>query len=258
MTGKIISTPIGYDAVEQALEHHIAQLSSPVDSYYEMHLLKSEFFELSIEGTIAGLAGVYDKQLMTLFIVNQSHGRFSQQLFQEAKRLREVTSAYVPTSDELYLSHALEVSKTISQQAYFFKRGATQQAPLADADFELVLAADSDFETIAADTADFFDALKLQIDNKEIWIGKMTGIVVSYGIIEKSRIQKNTASIGMIVCENERKKGYGTKTLKALQSYCLSQGIEPIAGCWYYNHQSKKTIEASGLISQTRLLKISF
>ena len=29
MTGKIISTPIGYDAVEQALEHHIAQLSSP-------------------------------------------------------------------------------------------------------------------------------------------------------------------------------------------------------------------------------------
>ena len=28
-----------------------------------------------------------------------------------------------------------------------------------------------------------------------------------------------------------------------------------IAGCWYYNHTSKKTLEKAGMLTQTRLLK---
>jgi predicted acetyltransferase len=62
----------------------------------------------------------------------------------------------------------------------------------------------------------------------------------------------------MIVVEGERQKGYGTMTLRALRKRCIGQNITPIAGCWYFNHQSKKTIEASGFYSQTRLLRIVF
>ncbi len=30
------------------------------------------------------------------------------------------------------------------------------------------------------------------------------------------------------------------------------------AGCWYYNHRSKQTLERAGLYSPTRLLRISY
>jgi hypothetical protein len=44
-----------------------------------------------------------------------------------------------------------------------------------------------------------------------------------------------------------------------IDSYiCAQQGRRPIAGCWYYNHLSKKTLEKAGLFSQTRLLKFLY
>lgn len=247
---------------EQAIEEirvHANGLCSPFDSYYEAHLLKSEYFQLFIDGEAAGLTGVFEKQLLTYFAVEPAFRRESQRLFQEAKRLQEVTSAYVYTADELYLAHVLETAKTVNQQAYFFKcEGLNPEPPQPDEDFEIRLAAPSDFELALAHTGDFFDELENQINRGDIFVGTMKGQIVAYGIIEKSKLINQTASIGMIVLETERLKGYGTKTLRALKRHCESQSLRVIAGCWYYNHQSKKTLEAAGLYSQTRLLKIGF
>ncbi len=39
---------------------------------------------------------------------------------------------------------------------------------------------------------------------------------------------------------------------------CRQKELHPIAGCWYYNHNSKKTLERAGMVTQTRLLKVDY
>ncbi len=69
---------------------------------------------------------------------------------------------------------------------------------------------------------------------------------------------ESVASIGMFTLESLRSKGIGTSILLGLNDECARLGIHPIAGCWYYNQLSKKTLEKAGMFSPTRLLKISF
>jgi hypothetical protein len=39
---------------------------------------------------------------------------------------------------------------------------------------------------------------------------------------------------------------------------CHAEGLRPIAGCWYYNDLSRKTLEAAGMTTPTRLLRFEF
>jgi len=44
----------------------------------------------------------------------------------------------------------------------------------------------------------------------------------------------------------------GQLILWNLKEFCYSKGLKPIAGCWYYNPLSKKTLEAVGMITIAR------
>ena len=48
------------------------------------------------------------------------------------------------------------------------------------------------------------------------------------------------------------------QTIALLRRECERQGVRPIAGCWYYNHRSKRTLERAGMYAPTRLLKVEF
>lgn len=55
-----------------------------------------------------------------------------------------------------------------------------------------------------------------------------------------------------------RKKGIGKAIITKLKRLCYENGEIPICGCWYYNNNSKKTLESCGFVTKTRLLKIKF
>jgi hypothetical protein len=50
----------------------------------------------------------------------------------------------------------------------------------------------------------------------------------------------------------------GTATIAMLMEECQRRSLRPVAGCWYYNHRSKQTLERAGMFSPTRLLKIDY
>jgi RimJ/RimL family protein N-acetyltransferase len=81
---------------------------------------------------------------------------------------------------------------------------------------------------------------------------------VGFGILESSSLYDDVASIGMHSIEGFRRQGVGTATIRLLIDECRRRGLRPVAGCWYYNHASKKTLERAGLFSPTRLLKIDY
>lgn len=256
---KISSRKIDISEVRGELTNHFSKLPSKVDSFYEDHLIESDFYRLFMGEDKAALVAIHKDSMIIMFVVDKEFKMYGQELFYEAKRLSEVTCAYVPTCDEFYLSVALEASKKMEFQAYFFKEIENiVKFTKEEAVFSLEKATKKDIEKIIEDTDDFFNPLESHIENGRVYKGMVDGSSVSYGIIEKSHIFDNIASIGMIVVDSQRQKGYGALTLKSLRNICHQNDITPIAGCWYYNHLSKKTLQNAGFYSDTRMLKLHF
>jgi RimJ/RimL family protein N-acetyltransferase len=112
--------------------------------------------------------------------------------------------------------------------------------------------------TIQRLSGDFFDKLEQRVAAGQIYITQHADEWVGFGIMEKGRLCRGVASCGMYMVETARRQGVGAAIIADLMGRCGELGLRPVAGCWYYNHNSKKTLEKAGLFTQTRLLKVSF
>ena len=102
---------------------------------------------------------------------------------------------------------------------------------------------------------DFFEPLAPALARGDLFLGYQTDELVAIGVAERSQLAPDHASIGMFVLADRRRQGHGTATIQALIAHCRATGLTPIAGCYYYNHNSKKTLEKAGMYSKTRLFK---
>jgi GNAT superfamily N-acetyltransferase len=164
----------------------------------------------------------------------------------------------VPTCDEFYLAHALDDYRQLTKQAYFFATDQDATSPRELAAFSLRQAEPGDAPLIRQHSGDFFDQIERRLAARELFVTLRGGAPVGFGIAARSGLYAAVASIGMFTLEGCRRAGVGTATISLLIAECRRQGLRPIAGCWYYNHRSKRTLERAGMYSPTRLLKVEF
>jgi RimJ/RimL family protein N-acetyltransferase len=244
--------------IRPTLEQHARSLPSPIDSFLEDHILASNHYQILLDNTIIGWASIHEESLMTQFGLFSPHKQHGQQAFQRARKLEHVQAAFIPTCDEFFLAHALDDYRQLEKQAYFFQHDP--QARRYQAPFPLVhrQAETPDIPTIRSLSGEFFDKIEQRVQDGQLYLTHRDGECVGFGIIDKSVLRPGVASIGMFTVEPFRGLGIGPAILTGLIDICTQQGLHPIAGCWYYNHRSKKTLEKAGLFSQTRLLKILY
>ena len=211
---------------------------------------------MSVDGEAAGFASIHGERLITQFAVAAPVRHYSQALFARLRETESVQTAFVPTCDEFFLSHALDKHRALSKQAYFFA-ARDDSIPVAQG-FELRPATHDDAARIRAETADFFDPIEERIGRSELFMTLRNGAVAGIGIGEVSAIYPDVASIGVFTVEQQRGAGVGTATIAMLIAAVRARGLRPVAGCWYYNHASKRTLERAGMVTATRLLKIEF
>jgi GNAT superfamily N-acetyltransferase len=247
---------VPFNDIEDAVRHHLARLPSPIDSFLEDHIMVSSHYQIQVSGQVAGFTTIHNQQLITQFALDEPFHAAGQAVFARLRRTEQVQSAFVPTCDEFFLSHALDDYRRLAMQAYFFVTGPTPRA-VPDG-FTARAALPGDRELIEAASGDFFDELERRIAGGELVVTERDGEPVAFGIRVMSALQQDVASIGMFTLEAHRRTGAGTATIVALIAACLQDGIRPIAGCWYYNHGSKRTLERAGMYAPTRLLKVDF
>jgi GNAT superfamily N-acetyltransferase len=251
-------TPAELSEIRNEVVDHLTSLPAAIDSYLEDHILASKHYRIAVGGAPAGFASVHEGKLITQFALNDRYKRYGQPVFAQLRRLEEVQSALVPTCDGFFLAHALDDYRQLAKQAYFF--AANPEAIRLDSALAhtLRLAESSDAEFICQQTGDFFEPLERHLGAGEIFLTLRGEETVGFGIIVKSAFFDDVASIGMFTIEQFRSAGVGSATISLLAQTCRDQGIRPVAGCWYYNHFSKKTLERAGMFSATRLLKIDY
>lgn len=248
-----------FSELEEFINEYQVLLSSSMDSFLEDHIIESEHFLIAIDTNKIGYFSVHNKELLTQFYINKNHRYLSQEIFFKVKKMQNMRYAFVSTGDEFFISHALDDYKSIEKQAYFFKdSGILIEKEKIDNNLSIKVAEICDYDEILKESEDFFDNINESILNEEIYIIKKQNDTVGFGIIEKGIIMKECASIGMFTVERFRQNGIGRNILLLLKEIAYKNNMKPIAGCWYYNHNSKKTLESAGMYSDTRLLKIHY
>ena len=218
--------------------------------------MESANYQILIVGQYAGFTSIHKGSLVTQFSLFPQYRRYGQDVFTQIKKLENVQAAFVPTCDEFFLSQVLDAYRELARQAYFFTTPAAYKP--VPTKYELKLAEESDIELIKEGSGDFFGDIQEHLDNHELFLTLLEGDCVGFGIIDKSMLIDTVASVGMFVIEHFRQRGAGTAIINLLMNKCINQGLQPVAGCWYYNHLSKKTLERAGMFTQTRLLKVDF
>ncbi|TFE23791.1 GNAT family N-acetyltransferase [Cohnella luojiensis] len=245
------------DDIRDLIKEYIQELSSPIDSFLEEHILASAFFKILAEtGEIIGYYAIHDGQLLTQFYIRRPYLMYSQSLFSQVLERHDVKSLFVPTCDELFVSLALDKDFTIEKQAYFFQesQGGYDCSILEDEVFRPAIL--EDLQQIEETCGDFLDQYERRISNGEIFTYFRGDILLGIGIVEKSKMVDGLASIGMFTNEAYRKQGIGRIIILQLRKWCKQHGISPVSGCWYYNHASKRTLESAGMVTRTRLLNV--
>ena len=247
--------PVTFTQIRGAVREHLNSLPSAIDSFLEAHVLESSFYRVVLSNHEAGFVGVHKGNLITQFVLT-SYKSLGQHVFRQARELEEVQAAFVPTCDEFFLSHAIDDYRQLIKQAYFFAAISPLIKPPLE--FSLRQAQKHDIPQIREGSGDFFGNLEDAVKNAQLFVTLSKNVAVGFGVLEKSQLFDRVASVGMFTLEEFRHKGVGTATLQLLQLECQRQNVQAVAGCWYYNHASKKTLERAGMFTQTRLLKIEF
>ncbi len=242
------------------IKEYTKTLSSPFDSYLDDHISQSEFHKIIKDDLVIGYLAIYDKKLLTQFYIENKNLRYAQDIFYELINEFSIEAAYVCTSDELFLNCICDIeNKEIKNQAYFFQDNKENPEPVKLYEGGVLRVAEGgDIEVIKEISEDFFEDIPKQVKGNEIFIFTEEEKVLGFGITEKGQVLKGYTSIGMFTNEAYRQKGIGRTIITKLKELCYENGEIPICGCWYYNINSKKTLESCGFVSKTRLLNVEF
>lgn len=243
---------------KEFLNQYRESLSSRYDTYLEEHILKSEIYAIYNEEIYLGYFGIYDNRMLTQFFIPISNFIHAQNIFDDILKSFRIKEAYVPTCDQIFLSLCLDKHSKVSIQAYFFEESNKLFAPAQYPRKMLKKAELSDITDIKNITGDFTDNQEDRIKTGQLYILRDGAEFLGLGIIEDNVIMKGCKGIGMFVNPKHRQKGVGRSIIIHLKGICHENGIIPVPGCWYYNFNSKKTLESAGFVSRTRLLRIEF
>ena len=251
-------TPVTFAEIREVTRQHLRRLPTAIDSFLEDHILASNHYRIIIAGETAGFASIHEERLITQFALSGPCKQHGQDLYRELRQMEQVRSAFVPTGDELFLVHALDDYRRLAKQAYFFTTppGAGEFGAMNR--FSLRPAALVDANFVRQESGDFFEHLERQIEAEELFVTQRGEEPVGFGVLVKSTLYEDVASIGMFTIERVRQAGVGTATIVMLIEECRRRSLRPVAGCWYYNHRSRRTLQRAGMYSSTRLLKVDY
>lgn len=235
---------------------HVESLLNPMDSYLEEQLFTGVVYCFKRNDERIGYCCVQEESI-EFFYIKKQHFALAPKILEQTTEELCLNRVSVMTQDSL-------VCALIAEWDYDMKRGACwfvdsgksvdRTSKVKDAVFRKAKLDDS--ATIRQVSGDFFDessccfsGLEDRIKAGTIFVLEDNGEYLGGGIIEYGRLQEDCVSIGMFTNPEHRQKGVAKTILLNLKEYVYSIGKKPVAGCWYYNTLSRKSLESAGMIA---------
>ncbi len=257
MQDNYAAEPSSFDRSLPLIRLHLRGLPTPFDSYMEENLMASRFFRVMCAGEPAGYAAFKDDTLFA-FHVTDAHYRRAPDILPAILDAGGTRAVQALTHDARLMALLMEWEyEAEARSACFFTDGGRVEQPVLRADRPVFREAKaSDMDRITVGTGDFFDRLAERIEAKTIFVLEDGGDLMGCGVVEKGLIHTDCVSIGMITCKAHRQKGVARTILWHLKEWAYTHGLRPIAGCWYYNVLSRRSLESVGMIATGKSFRV--
>lgn len=252
-----------FDEIWDMMVKNITENGITVDSFWEDHVLEGNHYSIQDGDSSVGYFIIHGESTITSFYLVEEYAHHGQEIFEKIKKYEQVTNALVPTGDEFFLGHCVDSFQRLEKQAYFSLYRDVEPSSFArkSITFERILSRED--LSIVKLAGDFFreDEDKWILKNRDYYRAYKVledGDLVGFGVVETGRVIRSIASIGMYVMEEKRQQGYAKNILRQLKELVEEEGYEARSGCWYYNHNSLKSMISAGGYPKSRLLRFFF
>lgn len=240
------------------LVEHNRQLA-PICSFLEDHIRDAMHYRITIDSAVAGFASVHGGATIVQFGLDPEFRGYGQDVFREARRLESVHGALVASSDQFFLVHAIDDYSRLSKQAFMFESGdGGRMSDPSDYDCTFRVATLEDIALVKELSGDFFEEAEKLIETGLLYVVDRDGSTVGFGLIERNEFALGSSSIGFFTVESARRTGVGTEIARFLAAESRQLDLRPHAGCWYYNHASKRTLERGGMAATGRIFRVVY
>lgn len=239
------------------VDEYLDGISIPYDDFLEEHIFNSQIFSIFLEGEHIGFFGKLEN-MATIFFIKNEYFHKANEVFTDIKTNFNITEAFVPTPDIGFMSVALEKFASIEIQALHFTETNAVIHPPEFPKENFRLATEQDLREIERLAGDFLDRYDERIRNNQIYVLEENHFIIGLGVLVDNKIMRNCVGTGMFTKESMRQKGVGRSIIIHLKTIVHASGKTPVPGCWYYNTNSRKTLESAGYVSKSKLLKFQF
>ena len=229
--------PIGNDEARAAIAAHHRDLAYSGGSFIPRHQLDATHREVRIDGVPVGIAA-YTSDALTLLTLTGEAKRYDRQILERILAETGITQAYAASWDSHHVDLFGAFAAEVSPQAYQFELGATPpRDPVAGLTLRRATASD----------LPYLQSAGYQDDYSTMRIAELAGNTVGIGIAVPHLLNKSMVNIGMFTNADRRNEGIGRSILALVAREMLDTGCHPVAGCWWRNWESRRTLEAAGL-----------
>jgi hypothetical protein len=243
-----------YQEATLIVDEHIHSLAFPLDSYLEDKLLMSNLYHIIIGGEINGYFVISDNTIQ-FFYLRIEFSQMKQDIFEKIVNDYGIGRVFVISQDPCLAAIMVEWDFTRERGACWFvdSRRKIDFKPVIEG-MHFRAAGNQDIQEIRRVSKDFFDEpsynyrnLDERIDAGTVFILEKDREFLGAGLYEKGFICSDCASIGMFTNPLFRNMGAARTILLNLKKHVYSLGLKPVAGCWYYNTLSRKSLESAGM-----------
>ena len=243
-------------ASADAVNAHMGSLRYPIDSWLEDALLGGDLYRFERHGLCVGYC-VIDGRVLRFFHVLHEHYRYAPAMLERVVREFGIEKVMMMTQDAGLCALLVEWDCDMERESCWFVDSGcdVDDAEIAQS-AAIRKAQQSDTACICGMSGDFFDdesegysSLEERIDAGNIFVLEQDGVLLGCGIVGSGRVMKNVLSIGMFTNPEYRQKGVAKTMLLYLKNWAYAHGKTPVAGCWYYNTLSRRSLESAGMIA---------
>lgn len=244
--------PTKLELVKKMYGKYYQSLNGGFDDYFEDHIREADHYEIIDNDHPIGVFAVTKKNKLVCIYLEDEYKTLYEQVFEKILRFNHIEGIMTVTNDTFMLNELLRRNFRIIKGAYNFISLTDVQAPKLN----YRLANIDDVPKMQELFKDFFDDYDKKVKNNDLYLGYNQNDIVSLGNIQHHVFNSNVVSIGMIVVEDQRNKGYGTDTIRAMIQEGRKRKCTVQAGCWLYNHGSKKTLMKAGLSQANMIIRV--
>lgn len=245
--------------IKEQRECYMNELPYSQELHAEENVWQCQYYKINMNSEWVGYCCINSEKTLWEFYLVKSALIHSQEVFKFLIDMDYVATAECKSFDHLLMSLCLDFHKKASSSAYLFREYADMKDSLSTiGNISYRLAVKEDYNSISAISGDFFHDLEKEILKEEVFAFYSNNELLGAGTCKRILDHMNNYDIGMVVAKEHRNKGIGTFIIVKLKEYCYNNNLNPVCGCWYFNHASKKTLERAGFITKHRIIRYEF